>query len=200
MKLSTYLRKKEKKNPLLVACDVYRPAAIEQLRVLGEQIKVPVYSEIENKNPIEIAQNAIAHAKREGRDVVIIDTAGRLAVDEQMMDEIAAPREEMSPYAPRIISMQVDPDHIRTIIGPGGKTINRIIADTGVKIDIDDTGKVLIMSADGDSLNKAKDIITGIWYHRTIQAPATWSKKKIMLHFGAVYYESEIYVDGIKEE
>ena len=84
-KLANMLKSKQGKNPLLVACDVYRPAAIEQLRVLGEQINVPVYSEIENKNPIEIAQNAIAHAKREGRDVVIIDTAGRLAVDEQMM-------------------------------------------------------------------------------------------------------------------
>ena len=89
--------KKDGRNPLLVACDVYRPAAIEQLRVLGEQIKVPVYSEIENKNPIEIAQNAIAQAKREGRDVVIIDTAGRLAVDEQMMTEIAAIKAAINP-------------------------------------------------------------------------------------------------------
>ena len=96
-KLANMLKSKQGKNPLLVACDVYRPAAIEQLRVLGEQIKVPVYSEIENKNPIEIAQNAIAHAKREGRDVVIIDTAGRLAVDEQMMTEIAAIKAAINP-------------------------------------------------------------------------------------------------------
>ena len=96
-KLANMLKTKQGKNPLLVACDVYRPAAIEQLRVLGEQIKVPVYSEIENKNPIEIAQNAIAHAKREGRDVVIIDTAGRLAVDEQMMTEIAAIKAAINP-------------------------------------------------------------------------------------------------------
>ena len=96
-KLANMLKSKQGKNPLLVACDVYRPAAIEQLRVLGEQIKVPVYSEIENKNPIEIAQNAIAHAKREGRDVVIIDTAGRLAVDEQMMTEIAAIKSAINP-------------------------------------------------------------------------------------------------------
>ena len=96
-KLANMLKSKQGKNPLLVACDVYRPAAIEQLRVLGEQIKVPVYSEIENKNPIEIAQNAIAQAKREGRDVVIIDTAGRLAVDEQMMTEIAAIKAAINP-------------------------------------------------------------------------------------------------------
>ena len=96
-KLANMLKSKQGKNPLLVACDVYRPAAIEQLRVLGEQIKVPVYSEIENKNPIEIAQNAIAHAKREGRDVVIVDTAGRLAVDEQMMTEIAAIKAAINP-------------------------------------------------------------------------------------------------------
>ena len=96
-KLANMLKTKQGKNPLLVACDVYRPAAIEQLRVLGEQIKVPVYSEIENKNPIEIAQNAIAQAKRDGRDVVIIDTAGRLAVDEQMMTEIAAIKAAINP-------------------------------------------------------------------------------------------------------
>ena len=96
-KLANMLKSKQGKNPLLVACDVYRPAAIEQLRVLGEQINVPVYSEIENKNPIEIAQNAITHAKREGRDVVIIDTAGRLAVDEQMMTEIAAIKAAINP-------------------------------------------------------------------------------------------------------
>ena len=96
-KLANYLQTKKNKKVMMVACDVYRPAAIEQLRVLGEQIKVPVYSEIENKNPIEIAQNAIAHAKREGRDVVIIDTAWRLAVDEQLMTEIAAIKAAINP-------------------------------------------------------------------------------------------------------
>ena len=89
-KLANMLKHKRGKNPLLVACDVYRPAAIEQLRVVGEQINVPVYSEPDSKNPIDIAQNAIRQAKRDGKDVVIIDTAGRLAVDEQMMDEIEA--------------------------------------------------------------------------------------------------------------
>ncbi|HMZ93967.1 MAG TPA: signal recognition particle receptor subunit alpha, partial [Chitinophagales bacterium] len=77
-KLSYYLKNKLKKSPLLVACDVYRPAAIEQLKVLGEQNKVEVYAEIENKNPVEIAQNAINYAKQKGYNVIIIDTAGRL--------------------------------------------------------------------------------------------------------------------------
>ncbi|MEO1516173.1 MAG: signal recognition particle protein [Bacteroidota bacterium] len=87
-KLANFLKTKKKRKPLLVACDVYRPAAINQLKVLGEQIKVPVYTEPENKNPVEIAQNAIAHANAHGFDLMIVDTAGRLAVDEEMMNEI----------------------------------------------------------------------------------------------------------------
>lgn len=88
-KLANFLKRKKSKNPLLVACDVYRPAAIDQLHVVGDQIGVEVYSERENKNPVEIAKNAIAHAKQNGFNVVIVDTAGRLAVDEEMMSEIA---------------------------------------------------------------------------------------------------------------
>ena len=86
-----------KRDPLLVACDVYRPAAIEQLKVLGEQIGVPVYSEPGNQNPVEIAQHAIAEAKAKGHGVVIVDTAGRLAVDEQMMQEIKAIKDAIQP-------------------------------------------------------------------------------------------------------
>ena len=97
-KLANMLKHKRGKNPLLVACDVYRPAAIEQLRVVGEQINVPVYSEPDSKNPIDIAQNAIRQAKRDGKDVVIIDTAGRLAVDEQMMNEIEAIKKAVTPH------------------------------------------------------------------------------------------------------
>jgi signal recognition particle subunit SRP54 len=89
--------KSQGRRPLLVAGDVYRPAAIEQLKVLGEQIKVPVYSEDGSKNPVEIALNAISQAKRESYDVVIVDTAGRLAVDEAMMNEIAAIKEAVHP-------------------------------------------------------------------------------------------------------
>lgn len=96
-KLANYLKKKKNRSPLLAACDVYRPAAIDQLKVLGEQIGVPVYCEIDNKNPIEIAQNAIKEAKQKGYNLVIIDTAGRLAVDEAMMQEISAIKEAINP-------------------------------------------------------------------------------------------------------
>lgn len=96
-KLANMLKTKRNKKPLLVACDIYRPAAIEQLRVLGEQISVPVYLEEGNKNPVEIAQNAIAEAKAKGNDVVIVDTAGRLAIDEQMMKEIASIKAAIQP-------------------------------------------------------------------------------------------------------
>jgi signal recognition particle subunit SRP54 len=88
-KLANYLKTKKGKHPLLVACDVYRPAAINQLHVVGEQVGVEVYSEPENKNPVRIAQNALKIAKEKNKNVVIIDTAGRLAVDEVMMQEIA---------------------------------------------------------------------------------------------------------------
>lgn len=96
-KLANMLQKQEQRKPLLVACDVYRPAAIQQLHVLGEQIGVPVYSEPESKDPVQIARNAIAHAQQEGRDTVIIDTAGRLAVDEEMMNEISSIKEAIRP-------------------------------------------------------------------------------------------------------
>lgn len=97
-KLANMLRIKRGKHPLLVACDVYRPAAIEQLRVLGEQIGVPVYMEPDNKQPVEIAKNAVSFAKKQGLDLVIIDTAGRLAVDEAMMTEIAAVKKAVNPH------------------------------------------------------------------------------------------------------
>ena len=87
-KLANYLKTKKSKKPLLVACDVYRPAAIDQLHVVGDQIGIEVYSDRGNNNPVEIAQKAIAHAKQNGFNVVIVDTAGRLAVDEVMMVEI----------------------------------------------------------------------------------------------------------------
>ncbi|HCC85648.1 MAG TPA: signal recognition particle protein [Porphyromonadaceae bacterium] len=96
-KLAHMLKSKRGKNPLLVAADVYRPAAIEQLKVLGEQIGVPVYAEEENKNPVKIAQNAIQYARQHGKDLVIIDTAGRLAIDEQMMDEIESIKKAVNP-------------------------------------------------------------------------------------------------------
>ncbi len=97
-KLARKLKSEKAKRPLLVAGDVYRPAAIDQLKVLGEQIGVPVYSEEGNKNPVEIALNGIAYAKAHNLDLVIVDTAGRLAVDEQMMNEIAAIKDAVKPH------------------------------------------------------------------------------------------------------
>jgi signal recognition particle subunit SRP54 len=96
-KLAKFLKEKRSKNPLLVAGDVYRPAAIEQLKVLGEQINIPVYTEEGNKNPVAIAKEAIKYAKLRGYDLVIVDTAGRLAVDEEMMNEISSVKKAIDP-------------------------------------------------------------------------------------------------------
>ncbi|HKL03090.1 MAG TPA: signal recognition particle protein [Cryomorphaceae bacterium] len=96
-KLANYLKNKKGKNPLLVACDVYRPAAINQLHVVGEQIGVEVFSDLEEKNPVRIAERAVQHARSNGHNVVIIDTAGRLAIDQQMMTEISAIKSAIKP-------------------------------------------------------------------------------------------------------
>ena len=97
-KLALHLKSKKNKRPLLVACDVYRPAAIDQIGVLSEQINVPLYKEIENKDPVKIAINAIKYAKDNGSNVIIVDTAGRLAVDEDMMNEIANIKDAIDPH------------------------------------------------------------------------------------------------------
>ena len=96
-KLANFLKNQRKKKPLLVACDVYRPAAIDQLSVLGEQIGVPVFKDVDSKNPVDIALRAIKHAKDHGHDVVIVDTAGRLSIDEEMMDEITRIKDSIQP-------------------------------------------------------------------------------------------------------
>ena len=96
-KLALYLKTKKNRKPLLVACDVYRPAAVEQLRVLAEQIEVPIYMNLEEKDPVKIAREGIQEAKAKGFDTVIIDTAGRLAVDEELMNEITAIKEAAQP-------------------------------------------------------------------------------------------------------
>ena len=96
-KLAYYLKHKKARSTMLVACDVYRPAAINQLQTLGQQIGVPVFAELGNSNPVAIAKAAVAEAKLKGINVVIVDTAGRLAVDEQMMDEIASLKEQLKP-------------------------------------------------------------------------------------------------------
>lgn len=97
-KLAKHLKEKKGKNPLLVAADIYRPAAIEQLKILGEQVEVPVYIEEDNKNPVKIAKESIKYAKKQGYNLVIIDTAGRLAIDEKMMDEIASIKDAVKPH------------------------------------------------------------------------------------------------------
>ncbi len=97
VKLANYLRSKKGRQVMLVACDVYRPAAIEQLKVLGEGLQIPVYSEEDNKNPVQIAQNAIRKAKLDNHNTVIIDTAGRLAIDEDMMKEISNLKKSLDP-------------------------------------------------------------------------------------------------------
>ena len=96
-KLANYLKTKKGRSAILVACDVYRPAAIEQLKILGGQVSVPVYTEEENMNPVQIAENAIKHARLHGFSTVIIDTAGRLAIDQEMMNEIAAIKKAVNP-------------------------------------------------------------------------------------------------------
>jgi len=97
-KLAKWAKSKRGKNPLLVACDVYRPAAIEQLKIIGAQVEVPVYTEDMNQEPVVIARNAIKEAKKKGYDLVIIDTAGRLAIDEKMMKEIASVKNAVNPH------------------------------------------------------------------------------------------------------
>lgn len=96
-KLSLYLKSKKSRKPLLVACDVYRPAAVEQLRVLAEQIEVPIYMDLNEKDPVKIARDGVQEAKAKGYDTVIVDTAGRLAVDEELMKEIAAIKQAITP-------------------------------------------------------------------------------------------------------
>ena len=136
-KLAHYLKDKQKKKPMMVAGDVYRPAAIDQLKTLGESIDIPVYAEEENKQPVEIAKNAIDHAKANNYDVVIIDTAGRLAVDEQMMDEIAA------------VKLAVNPDETLFVVDSmtGQDAVNTAEA-FNKKIDFDG---VVLTKLDGDT-------------------------------------------------
>lgn len=138
-KLAHFLRTKKKMNPLLVACDVYRPAAIDQLKVLGEQIKVPVFTVEDNKNPVDIAQKAIAHAKSNNYNVVIVDTAGRLAIDEEMMNEISNINKAINPTeALFVVDSMTGQDAVNT-----AKAFNDVIDYDGVvltKLDGDTRG------------------------------------------------------------
>jgi len=138
-KLANYLQTKKSKKPLLVACDVYRPAAIDQLKVVGEAIGVEVFSEPENNNPVSIATHALKYAKQNGHNVIIIDTAGRLAVDEQMMKEIAEIHQTLQPQETLfVVDSMTGQDAVNT-----AKAFNDILNFDGVvltKLDGDTRG------------------------------------------------------------
>ena len=136
-KLALWQKTKKNRKPLLVACDVYRPAAIDQLKVLGEQVGVPVYSEPESKDPVAIAQHAIKEARAKGYDLVIVDTAGRLAVDEEMMNEIAA------------IKAGIDPDEILFVVDSmTGQDAVNTAKEFNDRLDFDG---VVLTKLDGDT-------------------------------------------------
>ncbi len=142
-KLAKFLTEKKKKKVLLVACDVYRPAAIDQLHVLGDQLGIEVFSNKEEKNPVKIAQDAIAHAKSNGLNTVIVDTAGRLAVDEKMMGEIAEIKSAINPQEILfVVDSMTGQDAVNT-----AKTFNERLDFTGViltKLDGDTRGGAAI--------------------------------------------------------
>jgi signal recognition particle subunit SRP54 len=138
-KLANFLKSKKGKNPLLVACDVYRPAAIDQLKVLGEQISVPVYTEVDQKDPVKIAKNAIRQAKENGNNLVIVDTAGRLAIDEEMMKEIKNIHQTIKPQETLfVVDSMTGQDAVNT-----AKAFNDVLDYNGVvltKLDGDTRG------------------------------------------------------------
>ena len=142
-KLANYLKTKKNKKPMLVACDVYRPAAINQLHIVGDQIGVEVYSEIGNNNPVEIATNAVKYAKEKGYNVVIVDTAGRLAVDTEMMDEISRVHKALNPQETLfVVDAMTGQDAVNT-----AKAFNDILNFDGViltKLDGDTRGGAAI--------------------------------------------------------
>jgi len=138
-KLGNLLKQKRSRNPMLIAGDVYRPAAIDQLKVIGEQVQVPVYTEDDNKNPVKIAKAGIKHAKTMGHDTVIIDTAGRLAIDEQMMNEISNIKSAVEPHETLfVVDSMTGQDAVNT-----AKEFNRRLDYEGVvltKLDGDTRG------------------------------------------------------------
>lgn len=142
-KLANFLKNKKSKKPLLVACDVYRPAAIDQLHIVGDQVGVEVFSDKENKDPVGLAKAGVAHAKKNGFNVVIIDTAGRLAVDEQMMNEISNIHEAIKPQETLfVVDSMTGQDAVNT-----AKAFNDVLNFDGViltKLDGDTRGGAAI--------------------------------------------------------
>jgi signal recognition particle subunit SRP54 len=162
-KLAKYLKEQKQLKPLLVACDVYRPAAIDQLTVLSEAVKVPIYKELENKNPMQIAKNAVAYAKANGQNVVIVDTAGRLAVDEAMMDEVAAIRDTINPTETLfVVDSMTGQDAVNTAaafnqwINYDGVVLTKLDGDTrgGAALSIKYTvGKPIKFASEGEKMD-----------------------------------------------
>ncbi len=162
-KLALWLKSKRNKKPLLVACDVYRPAAIDQLSVLGEQIEAPVYKELENKNPVEIALKGIQYAQANHLDVVIIDTAGRLAIDEEMMAEIANIKNAVIPQETLfVVDSMTGQDAVKTAeafnatINFDGVVLTKLDGDTrgGAALSIKYTvGKPIKFVSDGEKMD-----------------------------------------------
>lgn len=162
-KLAHFLKTKKQKSPLLVACDVYRPAAINQISVLGEQINVPVYKEEENKDPVSIALKAIAHAKDHHHDVVIVDTAGRLAIDEEMMTEISNIKNAILPNETLfVVDSMTGQDAVNTakafneVIDYDGVVLTKLDGDTrgGAALSIKYTvGKPIKFVSEGEKMN-----------------------------------------------
>lgn len=162
-KLAKYLKENRKMKPLLVACDVYRPAAIDQLTVLGESIGVAIYKEIENKNPVDIARNAVAFAKANSHDVVIVDTAGRLAVDEVMMDEVENIKKALQPTETLfVVDAMTGQDAVNTAqafntrINFDGVVLTKLDGDTrgGAALSIKYTvGKPIKFASQGEKLD-----------------------------------------------
>ncbi len=162
-KLALWLKTKKGKRPMVVACDVYRPAAIDQLTVLAGQVNVPIYKEIENKNPVQIALNAIVEAKKQNCDVVIVDTAGRLAVDEEMMAEIKKVHEAISPNETLfVVDSMTGQDAVNTakafndILNFDGVVLTKLDGDTrgGAALSIKYTvGKPIKFASEGEKMD-----------------------------------------------
>ncbi len=163
-KIAKYLKEKKGKRPLVVACDVYRPAAINQLTVVAEQVGVAIYKEEENKSPVSIAQNAIAFAKANSHDVVIVDTAGRLAVDDEMMDEIEAINNAINPTETLfVVDAMTGQDAVNTAkafnerIDYDGVVLTKLDGDTrgGAALTVKYTvGKPIKFISDGEHMDK----------------------------------------------
>ena len=172
-KLANFLKTKKAKNPLLVACDVYRPAAINQLHVVGSQIGVEVYSELGNNNPIEIAQNAVKYAKEKGYNVVIVDTAGRLAVDAEMMDEIARVHKAIQPQETLfVVDSMTGQDAVNT-----AKAFNDILNFEGV----------VLTKLDGDTRGGAALSIKSV-VNKPIKFVGTGEKMEAIQKDGIIQY------------